>query len=296
MSTPKRIISAASRPRGNSIGLVPGDAETHRGIDHADHAVGLRKIPPQFAAARVDVLREQTVAVAAGEYALEEGAGLVLASQRRQRVDVPEGADDEGVLRNSEVILHAVAEDELAAPQLPLDRLDRRGKARVVGAQEIELVKEEQARVQVLAAESGCEGPALPVPGPIADRRMHRVGARAPRARAVREPDARGDLREAVAPRPAHNTGKSVDALRPAQLPQTGVGLVEERGGPFAELLELAEERLVAAQREPRVEEHVRRGQDRRAVDVVLDLGIRLIADPHRPHPAVAGQRSDFAL
>src|SRR5438094_3565661 len=110
MSTPKRIISAASRPRGNSIGLVPGDAETHRGIDHADHAVGLRKVPPQFAAARVDMLREQTVAVAAAEYALEQRAGLVLPSQRGQRVDIPEGADHEGVLRDAEVIRRAVAE------------------------------------------------------------------------------------------------------------------------------------------------------------------------------------------
>src|SRR2546422_2427224 len=102
MSTPIRII--AGRASGNSVSLVPGDAETHRGIDHADHAVGLRKIPPQFAAARVDMLREQTVAVAAGEYALEECAGLLPSSQRRQRVDIPEGADVEGVLRNAEII------------------------------------------------------------------------------------------------------------------------------------------------------------------------------------------------
>src|SRR6266699_2467635 len=133
MSTPIRVI--AGRASGNSISLVPGDAETHCGIDHADHAVGLRKIPPQFAGARVDVLREQAVAVAAGEYAFEQRAGLLLASQRRQGVDIPEGADHEGVLRNAEVVRHAVAEEELAAPQLLLDRLDRRGKARVVGAQ-----------------------------------------------------------------------------------------------------------------------------------------------------------------
>src|SRR5438445_5370906 len=114
MSTPIRII--AGRASGNSISLVPGDAETHRGIDHADHAVGLRKIPPQFTAARVDMLREQTVAVAPGEYALEQSTGLLLAPQRRQRVDIPEGADHEGVLRNAEVIRDAVAEEELAAP------------------------------------------------------------------------------------------------------------------------------------------------------------------------------------
>src|SRR5713101_6215507 len=162
-----RVIAGGAR--GNSISLVPGDAETHRGIDHADHAVGLWKIPPQFAGARIDVLGQKPVAVATSEYALEQRTSLFLASQRGQGVDIPEGADHEGVLRNAEVIRHAVAEEELAATQLLLDRLDGRGEARVVGAQEIELVEEKKARVQVLAAESGGEGPALLVPGPRAD-------------------------------------------------------------------------------------------------------------------------------
>src|SRR2546427_3341717 len=100
MSTPMRIISGG---RGeNSVSLVPGDAETHCGIDHADHAVGLRKIPPQFAGARVDMLREQTVAVAAGEDALGQSARLLLASPRPQRVDIPEGADHESGLGEGE--------------------------------------------------------------------------------------------------------------------------------------------------------------------------------------------------
>src|SRR6266581_7914383 len=269
MSTPMRIIAGGER---NSVGLVPGDAETHCGIDHAHHAVGLREVPPQFAGARVDMLREQTVAVAAAEYALEQSAGLVLASQRRQRVDVPERADHEGVLRNPEVVRHAVTEEELPAAQVVLDRVDRGREARVVGAQKIELVKQQKAGVQVLAPESSGEAVALRIPGPIADRRMHRVGARSPGARSLGEPDAPGDLREAIAPRPAHYAREGMHALRPAQLPQAGVGLIEESCGALAELLELAEERLVAAQREPRVEEHVRRGKDRRAVDVVLDL------------------------
>src|SRR5881296_1319496 len=294
MSTPIRIISGGCGE--NSVSLVPGDAETHRGIDHADHAVGLRKIPPQFAGARIDVLGQKSVAVAASEYALEQRTGLFLASQRGQGVDIPEGADHEGVLRNAEVIRHAVAEQELAATQLLLDRLHRRGEARVVGAQEIELVEEKKARVQVFAAEGGGESLALRVPGPPVDGSMHGVGPLAPGARAIREPDVRGDLREAIAPRPAHDAREGMYALRPAQLPQAGVGLVEQGGSALAELLELAEQRLVASQREPRVEEHVRRGEDGRTVDVVLDLGIRLIADPHRPHAAVTGQRSDFAL
>src|SRR6267378_3788875 len=181
------------------------------------------------------VLGQKPVAIAAGEYALEQRAGLLLAPKRGQRVDVPESADHEGVLRDAEVVRGAVAKQELPAAQLLLDRTDGGGEARVVGPEEIELVQEEQARVHVLAAESGDEAIALRVPG----------------ARAVREPDARGDLREAVAPRPAHDTREGMHALCPAQLPRAGVGLVEEDPGALAELLELAEQRLVAAQREP---------------------------------------------
>src|SRR3989442_2930508 len=96
MSTPMRIISGGAR--GNSISLVPGDAETHCGIDHADHAVGLRKIPPQFAGARVDMLREQTVAVEAGGLALEKRARLVLPVHGRQRDDIPRGADSQSAV------------------------------------------------------------------------------------------------------------------------------------------------------------------------------------------------------
>src|SRR5437867_11733272 len=37
-------------------------------------------------------------------------------------------------------------------------------------------------------------------------------------------------------------------------------------------------------------------GQDGGAVDVVLDLPGCLIADPHRAHPAIAGERVDLLL
>src|SRR3989442_14052967 len=100
MSTPIRIISGGCGE--NSVSLVPGDAETHRGIDHADHAVGLRKIPPQFAGARIDVLGQKSVAVAAGEYAFGQRTGLFPASQRGQGVEIPKRAERESGLRYAE--------------------------------------------------------------------------------------------------------------------------------------------------------------------------------------------------
>src|SRR5258708_37865764 len=98
------------------------------------------------------MLGQKPVAIAAGEYALEQGAGLLLAPKRGQRVDVPESADHEGVLRDAEVVRAAVAKQELPAPQLLLDRTDGGGEARVVGPQEIERVQGAQARVHVFAA------------------------------------------------------------------------------------------------------------------------------------------------
>ena len=80
------------------------------------------------------MLGEQAVAVAVAEQALEQGARLVAAAQRGQRIDIPEGADEEGVLRLAEVVVLDVAEDEVAALQVLLDGRDRAGEARVVGA------------------------------------------------------------------------------------------------------------------------------------------------------------------
>jgi hypothetical protein len=75
-----------------------------------------------------------------------------------------------------------------------------------------------------------------------------------------------------------------------AQLPQPGVGLVEFFRRAFAQGFQLVEQRRVAAPRQALVEEDVGGGQHRRAIDVVLDLLIGLVADAHRAHAAVAGQ------
>jgi hypothetical protein len=81
-----------------------------------------------------------------------------------------------------------------------------------------------------------------------------------------------------------------------AQFPEAGVGAVEERGGLLAQDLEAAEQPLVADGREPAVVERVRGGQDGGAVHVVLDLPVRLVADAHRAHAAIAGKRVHDAL
>ena len=51
----------------------------------------------------------------------------------------------------------------------------------------------------------------------------------------------------------------------------------------LAERLEQAEQRLVAHSRQTLVDEHLRRREDDAAIDVVLHLARRLVADAHRP-------------
>src|SRR3546814_4693882 len=58
------------------------------------------------------------------------------------------------------------------------------------------------------------------------DRRADLRGAIVPDLHPVAAPDARGDIAEPVARRPAHHRRIGVDELAGAELPQAGIGLV----------------------------------------------------------------------
>src|SRR5687767_15764461 len=96
--------------------------------------------------------------------------------------------------------------------------------------------------------------------------------------------------RQAIAARPAHHAREGVNAHLPAELPDSRVRLIEEHSGLLAKSLEPRKQRVVPAAHEPSIEKEVRSGEDRRTVDVVLHLAVRLIADAHRPHSSVARQ------
>ena len=76
-----------------------------------------------------------------------------------------------------------------------------------------------------------------------------------------------------------------------AELPRTRVRLLERRHGAFAEPIQAFEQRLVARAHQPLVEEQLRRGEDHRAVHVVLNLFRGEIAEAHRPHAAIPDER-----
>jgi hypothetical protein len=57
---------------GRTIGwssecLIPAYRKSYRGVDQSYHAVSLHKVSPLFAAAGIDVFRQQAMAVAAGQ-------------------------------------------------------------------------------------------------------------------------------------------------------------------------------------------------------------------------------------
>jgi len=148
------------------------------------------------------VLGQEPVLVAARDQALEERARFAAATSAAsastyQKVHTANAFS--GTPKSSR--------DCNGTPKSPRAGLSRRahrsGKARIVRAQEIQLVQQQQARIQILAAEGRGEARALSVPGASADRGVHRVGARPPVARALGKADAQSDLREAVARRPA---------------------------------------------------------------------------------------------
>ena len=114
--------------------------------------------------------------------------------------------------------------------------------------------------------------------------------------RASRQCQPLGDARQPVAGDPAHRRRIGVDAHAAAIFPDAGVGRQRQFQRHLAERLQPLEQRDVALLRQPLVEEHLRGGEDHAAVDVVLYLRDGGVADPHRPLPAIAGERVDDAL
>src|SRR6266566_668734 len=219
---------------GVSESLVPAHRQADRGGDEADHAVRLDEIAPLLARPGIDVLGEQTVPVAAGEHVLEQGARLLPFSQRRQRVDVPEGAHQKGVLGLPEIVRLDIAEHEVAATELAPDGANRAHEAGIVLRDEAQLAQAEQARIERVAAphrpDGGREAAPPGAPAPLAHELMYALRVAAPIGGAVGQAEMRRDSRQPVATGPAHHTGEGVDARRPPQLPNAGVRLVEQLG------------------------------------------------------------------
>src|SRR5690606_29587402 len=199
-----------------SIRLVPRQAQTRRALDQADHAVGLRKVAPQFTGIGRDVLGQQTQMVASGQHVLEQLSRLVLLADVGQGQNPPQRADQERGLGPAEIVLLVVAQQEIATPQVALYRVHAGDQARVVGRQELQFGDEQQSGVEIVAAEGGRETAEFRIPGPRADFGVNARGALGPESGAVLLAESFGDRGQPVAGGPAHHAGKGVDALAAA--------------------------------------------------------------------------------
>ena len=92
----------------------------------------LRGVSALIAGFRIDLLGEQPDIIAALDQPLERGLGLGGAAVEGKAAHAPEGAGREGALVTVEAVIHAVAIDQVAAPQLPLDGREGRARARIL--------------------------------------------------------------------------------------------------------------------------------------------------------------------
>jgi hypothetical protein len=74
------------------------------------------------------------------QHFLEQSPRFFAAPQRGESVDVPEGANQERILRRSENVLLRVSVDEISTLEIALDRGHRPGEAGIVGGEESDLV------------------------------------------------------------------------------------------------------------------------------------------------------------
>src|SRR5438034_187880 len=107
---------------------IPTDGQADRRADEADHAVGLDEVAPLLAGPGVDVLGQEAVPIAAGQHVLEQATRFLPPPECGERVDVPERAHEERVVRLPEIVGLDVAEDEVPSAQLALDGAPRAGE------------------------------------------------------------------------------------------------------------------------------------------------------------------------
>ena len=166
---------------------------------------------------------------------------LVAASDPRQCVDVPERTDVECGAGYAEVVRGRVPEQMVAAPKILLDAGHRRLESRIARVDEPDFGHQQQARVESVAPEALGEGPEGRIPGPVQDGPAHRLRPLPPQPGPIPETQMRGDLRQPVARRPAHQARRRMHPGHGAQLPHPGIGLIVHREGAIAHPLEALE-------------------------------------------------------
>ncbi len=169
-------------------------------------------------------------------------------------------------------------------------------KTRIIGGQKAYIVKQEEAGVERFSVKRGGKSLFFFAPGAPANRGMDLIGLASPISGAIRKPDIKCDSGQAITGRPAHHTGKSMNAYDASRFPWSGIRLIMNGYSRFTQRLQSCEESNTSTVREPTVKENMSYSQNGRTVNVMLNLLAGLISCPDRTHSPVAGQIDDFTL
>ena len=121
--------------QNTSEDIAPGGTHGEGSINQADVGVGLREISALSIRGGDEVLREQSDMIRCQEYSIKDGSGLGGPSQPGERLGDPEGADDEGSFRFSEVVVSHVAVKKTAVP-VPMSKREFPGDVQYRGLTE----------------------------------------------------------------------------------------------------------------------------------------------------------------
>ena len=228
--------------------------------------------------------------VARRQHGFENFARLLLAADAGQRVYAPERADVESRFRLAKIVGRFVAAHVRAVAQVFAEGVHRGDKARVMGVDKPDFDHQQYARVQVTAAKAFCKCLPLFAPGLAQDAFAHHRCMAAPMIGAQVLLQGDSNLAQPVAGSPAHQRRRGVHPCAGPKLPHAGIGLVPGQQRLLAHRLQPLEFGQPGTMQQPVVMKCLRRTEHHVAVHVMLKMLLRLVADAHRPHAAVAFQ------
>src|SRR3984893_5212692 len=250
----------------------------------------LRKISEQPPGAGVVFFRQQTDIVAERQQALEKSACLPVAVLQRVVVSEPETAGEEYAFSWRQTIdscAGAIAHHEAIHHQFMLDRRDGAAYSRIIRREEAYDRQQQQAGIELAAAEALCESVLTGIEPAFADRGVHEVAKFAPPLQRCLKFEPLSVAHRAIQGHPRHDFGKRELATSASHFPDA---LVRH----LPDILQMLNQRLLLCpgrgDRSEKVISHLIGGTDQLPEDVELQLSGRGVADANRGCAMIAWQ------
>src|SRR4029453_7582009 len=176
----------------------------------------------------------------------------------------------------------------LLPPKLPFHGPDSTNEFGIIWFDQAELGQQQYAGVEIIGADRGGKCLPLRIPGLWKNFILQSRRNLAPNLSAVGEAERRRNCFQPLDACPAHGRRVGMNALAPAEFPDTGIRRQREFCRHLTERLDAPEQIGIAHARQATIEEHRRGGQYDAAIGIVLILHGGFIADPHRSVAALA--------